>query len=138
MWDVVAILIAIVLVFLSGLHFYWALFGIRDVSAVVPTAPNGGKVISPGKVGSAMVGIILLFFALVFINKVVLVIHGYGLSYVATAIGILFLLRAIGDFKYVGFTKSIKNSRFSKLDTQYYSPLCLVLAILILLGEFLS
>ena len=47
-------------------------------------------------------------------------------------------LRAFGDFKHVGFFKTSKNSRFSALDTRYYSPLCLLLGILILVLELLS
>ncbi len=138
MWDVIAILISITLTFLSGLHFYWALFGIIDISTVVPTNPTKGHVISPGKGSSAMVGVILLLFAFVFINKIAMFIEGKWLNYTAFAIGILFLIRAIGDFKYVGFTKKIKNSKFSRLDTRYYSPFCFILGILILLSEFFS
>lgn len=138
MWDVIAILISVILVFLAGLHFYWALFGVRDISAVVPTDAKGGNLISPGKGGTALVGTILLLFAFVFVNKVVRVVEGYGLNYFASIIGSLFLIRAIGDFKYLGFTKKIKNSKFSRLDTQYYSPFCFVLGTLILILEFLS
>lgn len=138
MWGVIAVLISITLVFLSGLHFYWALFGVNDIAAVVPTDPNKGHVISPGKGGSALVGVLLLLFALVFINKIIIVIDVPWLNYIAMTVGILFLIRAIGDFKYVGFTKKIRNSKFSRLDSQYYSPFCLVLGILILLNEFFS
>jgi hypothetical protein len=42
-----------------------------------------------------------------------------------------FLLRAIGDFHYVGFFKRQRESRFAKLDTLVYSPICLLLACLI-------
>ena len=44
------------------------------------------------------------------------------------AIGIVFLIRAIGDFKYVGFFKKVKGSLFAENDSRYYSPLCLVVS----------
>ena len=46
----------------------------------------------------------------------------YGL-----ALGLL--ARAIGEFNYVGFFKRVRGSRFARLDTLVYSPLCLLLAI---------
>ena len=48
------------------------------------------------------------------------------LSYVL-AVGLLG--RAIGEFRYVGFFKRVRGSRFAKLDTVVYSPLCLLLAV---------
>ncbi|KRE83053.1 hypothetical protein ASG89_13045 [Paenibacillus sp. Soil766] len=43
------------------------------------------------------------------------------------------VLRAIGDFKYLGFFKKVKHTSFSYYDTRFYSPLCLFLAISFLL-----
>ena len=37
--------------------------------------------------------------------------------------------RAIGDFKYVGFFKRVRGSKFARMDTLVYSPLCLLLAL---------
>jgi hypothetical protein len=50
----------------------------------------------------------------------------------------IFLIRAIGDFKYVGFTKKVKSSTFAELDTKFFSPLCLVIAALGFAIEFLN
>ncbi len=41
----------------------------------------------------------------------------------------VFLLRAIGDFCYVGFAKKVRSTRFAQLDTRFYSPLCLFMSI---------
>jgi hypothetical protein len=46
----------------------------------------------------------------------------YGL-----ALGLL--ARAVGDFKYVGFSKRVRGTPFARLDTWIYSPLCLLLAL---------
>jgi hypothetical protein len=39
----------------------------------------------------------------------------------------LMFARAIGDSELMGFFKQVKDSRFARLDTWAYSPLCVVL-----------
>jgi hypothetical protein len=50
-----------------------------------------------------------------------------SLVFVALALGLL--ARAIGEFRYVGFFKRVRGSRFARLDTLLYSPLRLLLAV---------
>lgn len=51
-------------------------------------------------------------------------------SAVATvALALIFAVRAIGDFRYVGFFKHIRGSRFARMDTMCYSPLCAALSL---------
>ena len=52
-------------------------------------------------------------------------VNVYGLKIIAG----IFLLRAIGEFRFVGFFKKVKGTKFATLDTKYYSPLCLILSI---------
>jgi hypothetical protein len=40
----------------------------------------------------------------------------------------VFGLRAIGDFRYLGFFKRVTGTRFARADTLIYSPLCAGLA----------
>lgn len=133
---VIASLPGILLLALALIHFYWAIFGIKDVATVVPTNPKDNNVLAPSKVATIAVGLILLLLSLVFFYKSRLMDEFYWINYVSKAVGFLFLIRALGDFKYVGFFKRVKNSKFSKLDTKYYSPLCLIIALLILIQEF--
>ena len=44
-----------------------------------------------------------------------------------SAIAMLMFARAIGDSNLVGFFKEVKDSKFARLDTWVYSPLCVVL-----------
>ena len=37
------------------------------------------------------------------------------------------LLRAVGEFRYVGFFKRIRGTAFARMDTLLYSPLALLL-----------
>ena len=41
----------------------------------------------------------------------------------------MLIVRAIGDFKYVGFFKQRRGTRFALLDTRFYSPLALALGV---------
>jgi hypothetical protein len=43
-------------------------------------------------------------------------------------LALMLFLRAIGDFKLVGFFKQPSASAFAKNDSRFYSPLCLFLA----------
>ena len=47
------------------------------------------------------------------------------------AMAAIFTVRTIGDFRYVGLFKTVRNTRFAELDTLVYTPLCLLLAIAI-------
>jgi hypothetical protein len=51
------------------------------------------------------------------------------LSWLCDALALGLLARAIGEFKYVGFFKRVRDSKFARLDTLLYSPLCLLLAV---------
>ena len=45
-------------------------------------------------------------------------------------LAVVLLLRAIGDFRYVGFFKRVRGTPFAELDTRFFSPLCLALSAL--------
>jgi len=131
----IALLLSIIFIFLAGLHFYWAFFGIKDPSLVLPTKENGQFLFRPGKLGTFLVGLFLSLFAFVYLNKVLWVMESKGLDFASLFIGIVFILRAIGDFKYLGFFKKSTATRFAKMDSKYYSPLALLVSILIFVLE---
>lgn len=141
MATIIAIILFMIFLFLSGIHVYWAFGGQWGNGAVIPTQDDHGKVMMPGIVPTLIVASGLLGFGLVvLLNVVVLdfklplwldIIHKYGL-WVITGI---FILRAIGEFNYVGFFKKYNQTRFGKNDTKYYSPLCLTIGILTIIME---
>jgi len=49
--------------------------------------------------------------------------------YAGWALAVMFAVRAIGDFKRVGFFKKIEGTVFATLDSRVYSPLYLVLSV---------
>jgi len=112
-----AFLTAAVFGFLALLHFYWAIGGVHANSAAIPQV-DGVPAFRPSRAATAAVGVVLLGTAAIVLMHVELLIAG------AAAV---LIRRAIGDFRLVGFFKRPNNSRFARMDTRYYSPLCLAL-----------
>jgi Protein of unknown function (DUF3995) len=135
--QMIARAVAIVIVLmLAGVHLYWAAGGKAGKGAAVPSA-NGRPVIRPSAFGTAMVAVGLCVMAtLVALRIGLLNLPALPGSGVIVEVGVwliaaVFALRAIGDFRYVGFFKRIRDGRFARLDTLAYSPLCACLALLI-------
>jgi hypothetical protein len=49
----------------------------------------------------------------------------------------VFAIRALGDFKYVGFFKKVKNTDFAINDTKYFTPLCAFVAVSLLIAIYI-
>lgn len=115
------------------LHFYWAMGGKTASANVVPTtSANGSLVFKPSFFATIIVACGLVLFALVTLSPLELfrqLISREIAFYGNLAIAIVFFVRAIGDFKYVGFFKKIKETPFATNDTRYYVPLCLFIGL---------
>ena len=126
-----AILLALIFAVLGLLHFYWAAGGSLGGGAAIPSI-GGEKIFTPSAFASTIVGLLLLFGMYAFVGRVGYLTFGFPawLFRLGTAIiTVLFLLRAIGEFRYVGFFKSIQGSEFAVWDSYLFSPLCLFIAL---------
>ena len=131
---ILAILLFLIFLFLSSLHFYWALGGKWGYGAVLPTKHDktDQKALNPGIIATLIVAFGLLAFGLL-----PLIITGtipFELPHWLDKSGLwiiagIFGIRAIGEFRYVGFFKKYKNTKFGRNDTKYYSPLCLLISL---------
>ena len=127
--QIISIPLTIAFAIIAILHILWALGFKLDVRNMVPSV-NGDPVFTPGPIVTFLVAIVVFGFAgvslaLGFPNKV----PANYLSFIkiaGIAIGIILIVRAIGDFKYAGFFKRIKGSNFAKYDYWLYSPFCLI------------
>lgn len=133
MTILISILLFLIFAFLSSLHFYWGFGGRWGSQAVFPTKDDNSKPQMPGVFPTFVVAFGLLVIGLFILQKgaflnftIPLWIDQYGLGIIA----VIFIVRAIGEFNYVGFFKKIKHTKFGKNDTKYYSPLCLTIGIL--------
>lgn len=138
---IVSILLSIIFTTLGIIHFNWVFGGTFGFSKSLPTKENGERVLNPKKMDSAVVGTGLLSFGFFYLIKsgiISYVLPEWIMNYGSWIIPIIFLLRAIGEFKYVGFFKSVKNTEFGKIDTKLFSPLCLAIGILGILIQLLK
>jgi hypothetical protein len=127
----IGIATAAVLFSLSMLHVYWALGRIRASAAVIPLH-EGKPLFTPTRATTLLVALALLVCTLLILGSLGIVRYGLpdwpfriGVGGVAAA----FLLRAIGDFRYLGLFKTVRDTAFARNDTWFYSPLCVVIAI---------
>jgi hypothetical protein len=135
------LILSFIFLALSGLHFYWGLGGKWGLAASVPRKANGEKLINPSAFDCFVVAILLLgaeLFVLVKSRLLPFNWPGWILHVGSWILIILFSARALGEFRYIGFFKKIKSSRFASRDTKYYSPLCVLIAALLCCLEFLN
>jgi hypothetical protein len=123
------ILLSLIFLGLSLLHWHWVVAGTEQLSGFVPEV-DGRPAFTPGRLATSIVAVLLLLAAATCASQA----HLPGVPGIPMArlgvwtLCILFLLRAIGDFRLVGFFKRVRTTRFARLDTLIYSPLCLTLA----------
>lgn len=128
--TIAAGLVSGILLLLSGLHVFWILGGGWGKRGVVPTHNDGKPLFVPGQGSTLLVALALLIAAFLVAWRVGWVEP--GLAEWMPRIGVwgivlVFGLRAVGDFRYVGFFKKVTGSTFARLDTRLYSPLCATL-----------
>lgn len=118
---------------LSAIHFNWVFGGTFGFDVSIPTKETGERVLNPKKIDSAIVALGLLAFGLFYLlnsNLINYELPSWIIRYASWMIPVIFLLRALGDFKYVGFFKKVRSTPFGKFDTKFFSPLCLVIGFL--------
>ena len=131
MAQVVALLLTMILLTVGLVHVYWALGGRRASAGAVPEVA-GRPAFRPSRFSTIAVAIAL------FVAAAVVAIAGRLLAdplrppivrILTFGLGAVFLARSMGDFHLVGFFKRVRASRFARLDTLLYSPLCLILGL---------
>jgi hypothetical protein len=122
-----------IFILLSFLHIYWALGGNRGMSAVIPSVSENQRFYKPNIYATFSIGGLMGLFALVTIGNLNIFISYIPVSYFQYAtigIGVIFIIRAVGDFTYIGFFKKATGTAFAKNDTRYYMPLCIIIAFI--------
>jgi len=134
--TIALILLTSILIFISALHVYWAFGGKWASKDVFPVLEGAKQFPQPPFIATIIVAALLLIAAGLFLWHAGIIapalpewIRRLGVWTVT----IVFLVRAIGEFRYVGFFKTVRNTGFGRKDTLIYSPLCLLLAVLALI-----
>lgn len=114
-------------------HLYWAAGGRVGADAVIPRRPaaKGGEALfHPSPLGTLIVALFLLGVIALGVAAQRGVDITLPWSWIRTLLGVcgaIFVLRAIGEFRYLGFFKRVKDSRFAYWDTRLFSPFVLVI-----------
>lgn len=138
MIRILGILLAVIFAILSLFHLYWAAGGRFGGSAVIPTV-GGESLFKPSPLATILVAAALCAAMLVVLGRLKMwgaFVPGWIFYSGTWVISLLFLLRAIGDFRYVGFFKSVTDTNFAYWDTILFSPLCLLIGIVALLISY--
>jgi hypothetical protein len=127
------IVLATIFFTLSLLHFNWILGGTWGLGSSLPTKNTGKLALKPRNIDTISVGLGLLLFAIYYTlpltkfgNLLPVWMH-LGLSW---GIPIIFAIRTIGDFNYVGLFKKIKDTKFAKADNKLFIPLCVIISLM--------
>lgn len=132
--QLVAGVLAAVFAALAALHVYWATRAVPDVApagGAVPVRADGTPLFRPGRTSTLAVALLLGAAAIVVLGRTALIatLAPAALYRIATwVLGSVLLLRAIGEFRYVGLFKRRRGTRFATMDTWLYTPLCAALA----------
>lgn len=128
---IVAGTLAIAFCVLSLLHVGWAL-GWRGGHVQVLPERDGAPLFRPGPLSTLAVAAVLFLAALIVTQRA-----GLGRELLPAAlvrpgcwaVSIALVFRAVGEFRYVGFFKRVRDTAFARMDTRYYSPLALLLGV---------
>lgn len=130
MADAVGIILCGVFAALAGLHLYWAAGGRWGADVTVPEV-EGRALFTPSPAATVAVAVALVMAMIVVLGRIG-ALDGLAPEWTfhwgTWAIALVFSLRAIGEFRLVGFFKRIRDTRFAHWDTFVYSPLCLAIA----------
>ena len=139
--TILSIILLAIFTSLGIIHFYWLFGGKWGLEKALPTKEIGEKAIEPPKIATAIVGIGLISFGLFYLVKTGLInfqVPNWMITYGSWIIPSIFIIRAIGDFKYIGFFKKIKNTEFAKADSNRFAPLCLTIGIFGILIQLMN
>jgi len=125
-----------ILFLVSFLHVYWAFGGKWATSSVIPTKA-GEKAFTPS-VGMTLFIALLISMAAIILLQQTNLVH-FQVPNIIVQLGswvcmIVFFIRVIGEFHYFGIFKRKKDTRFAKMDTVLYIPLCAFLSLSFLLA----
>lgn len=136
---ILSIFLSLIFMTLGIIHISWVMGAKFALSASLPTKLNGKRLFNPTKVQTAFVVTLLITCGYFYFLKSGLTAYGlpdWMMTCGSWIIPMVFLLRAIGEFKYIGLFKRVRDTTFGKWDTYFFSPLCLGIAIVGLLINY--
>lgn len=128
-----SIILFLTFLVLGGFHFYWLSGGTVGLEKAIPTREGKPNSLAIPPIATLIVALILTSFGLLYLLKsglVALALPSWITSFSDWFIPSIFIIRAIGEFNYVGIFKKVKNTTFAAADTQIFIPLCLCIGVM--------
>jgi Protein of unknown function (DUF3995) len=126
-----ALAVSVVFLLLALWHVWMALHPVAGLGVAVPSA--GEKpLFAPSRTATFAVAAALVVCAILVSATGSLIEIGLAqgvLAALSYALALGLLIRAVGDFRYVGFFKRVRGTRFAHMDSLVYSPACALLAL---------
>jgi hypothetical protein len=131
---IVALLEAVSLGLIGALHMYWAFGGRWAADVAVPSLESRPltSVFKPTPGATLAVAGLLFLAALVVLERsgwTVGVLPAWMSGLGIWVLSAVFVARSLGEFRYVGWFKRVKTTRFAVYDTRVFTPLTTLLAI---------
>jgi hypothetical protein len=131
--SVLDIVLATAYLAIALIHACWALGGKFGAAAAVPSV-DGRFAFQPGRVVIACVaaliaGCSVLLYAWTGVLQVPLP-HA-PLRVAVGGLGVVMLVRAVGDFRYFGLFRAVRKSPFARMDRWVYTPFCIAAGALL-------
>ena len=127
----ISLFVAGVLCLIAVLHIYWVMGGTWGRAAGVPEV-NGHPAFTPSRFATLSVAVAFFCAAVVALRRGGIVweaFPGSPIHWITVGLGLVFIIRSVGEFRLVGFFKRVHGTRFAHLDTWLYSPLSLLLGL---------
>jgi hypothetical protein len=128
-----------IIAFAAAFHLHWALGGRLGFSVSLPQQPDGAPVMAHRlpwwRPAAGGVALCLLALAVLLLGKnghLLLPMPPDLVRLALLCVGAAFVGRALVPNRYVGFFKGLRTTRWARYDTNLYSPLFLLLGLLIL------
>ncbi|HYJ82972.1 MAG TPA: DUF3995 domain-containing protein [Allosphingosinicella sp.] len=127
-----------IIAFAAFFHLHWALGGRLGYSVSLPQRPDGTPVMAhrlpwwrpaAGAVALGLAALALLLLAEA--GHLPLPVPPALVRAALLATGAAFALRALVPNRYVGFFKTLRGTRWARWDSRLYSPLFLLLGLLL-------
>ncbi len=139
MYTILAFVLFLIFTALGAIHVYWLFGGTWALRKAIPTKDKDAAMMPIPRSATLVVAVVLLAFGQLYLLKSG--VFTFSLPDWVTTFGYwgiptLFILRAIGEFKYVGFFKKIKTTEFAIADSKVFSPLCLCIGIVGMILQF--
>lgn len=132
LFQVLACILCVVFVILAVLHLYWAVGGQLYLQGAVPTVGDR-PIFEPGPLFAIAIAAVLVTAAMVCAQRGGLLSLGLPTWFSRLGIWVLalvFAVRAIGEFRYVGLFKRVRGTLFARRDSLVYTPFCVVVSAL--------